>query len=97
MAGGTDLTDLVVGFGGVTYTNGGTVTLSTGVRTTANNLSIGYGNVNGSGNATLRLVDGTVVSDTIGYTAVPEPAHYAAIFGAVALGAIALIRRRKAA
>lgn len=80
---------------GSTWLTGDTVVLQTGSFTTAASYA---GSLPSNGSYSVYLTDngGTLISSA-GVSAVPEPSTYAAIFGTLALGAVGVVRRRRAA
>ncbi len=89
--------DLVLGFTGTTINIGEMLTLGPGTRTTTNNLSLDYTSVNPTGDVLIFGDTFNVVSDTLTWTAVPEPATTATLFGLGMLGLVIWRRTKRAA
>lgn len=82
---GLDRADLILGFSTGTITDSQTFDLSTGTRVTSN-LSLNYTSINSSGNVWVMTGGGIAVSDTLTWSTVPEPHHYAMMGGVACLG-----------
>lgn len=85
----------ILGQSGIATYNGDTVVLNAGSFTTSAN----YAGTYTSGSYNIHIVDSNTgaIESAAAVSAVPEPSTYAAIFGAMALGAVAVIRQRRRA
>ena len=82
---GLDQADLILGFLTGTITDSQPFGLSTGTRVTSN-LSLNYTSLNSSGNVWVMNGSGLAVSNTLTWSTVHEPHHYAMMGGVACLG-----------